>query len=138
MFFFQLQDETTVHLFANCVKTNTLWANIKEFFNGKLKLPSLTSQCVIFDFSNVDQDIFLVSIEVCYYLRILFIFQETPIYSCFRDFLEISRKHTLQNKTQSQDSERKKKQFHKKIARNSEQIAVFQKFLLHECGVGVG
>ena len=29
----------TFNLFVNCTKTNILWANIKEFFNGNLKLP---------------------------------------------------------------------------------------------------
>ena len=42
MFFLQFEEESTVHLLANCTKTNTFWDNIKELFNGKLKLPSLT------------------------------------------------------------------------------------------------
>ena len=58
--FCNLEDEITYHLFAICTKTNILWTNIKEFFNGNLKLPSLTPQSAMFRFSDVDQDIFLV------------------------------------------------------------------------------
>ena len=34
MFFLQLEEETTVRLFANRTKTNTLWDKIEGFFNG--------------------------------------------------------------------------------------------------------
>ena len=37
-------ENATIHLFANRTKTNILWTNIKELFNGNLKLPSLTPQ----------------------------------------------------------------------------------------------
>ena len=45
--FCKLDDETTLHLFANCTKTNILWANIKEFCDENLKLPSLVFQMSI-------------------------------------------------------------------------------------------
>ena len=77
-------------IFANCTKTNILWGNTKEFFDGSLKLPSLIPQSAtfMFGFSDVDRDIFLLS------NHILLLFQ-CFIYICFQDFLETSRKYTL-------------------------------------------
>ena len=97
--FCNFEDETTLHLFANCTKINILWANIKEFFNGNSKLLSLTPQRAMFGFSDLNQDILLVLNHILYcYLSILFIFQDTSIYSCFQDFLEISRRYKFYNK----------------------------------------
>ena len=40
------------------------WASIKKFFNGNLKLPSLTSQSLMFGFSYLNQDTYLVLIYI--------------------------------------------------------------------------
>ena len=39
----------------------------------------------MFGFLDIDQDIFLVSNHILFYLSISFTFQKTPTYSCFQD-----------------------------------------------------
>ena len=48
VFFCNLEDEATLHIFASCTKTTILWANIK------------TTQSAMFGFSDADLNIFLV------------------------------------------------------------------------------
>ena len=54
------QDETVIHLFANCSKSKTLWNSLKEFFKDTINLPSLTPQSAIFGFLQTDQELFLI------------------------------------------------------------------------------
>ena len=59
--FCQLEGETPFELFANCTKTNILWANIKEFFQWKFKTSFTDStECHEFSFLEVHQYIFLI------------------------------------------------------------------------------
>ena len=54
------EDETVIHLFANCSKSKTLWNSLKEFFKDTINLPSLTPQSAIFGFLQTDQELFLI------------------------------------------------------------------------------
>ena len=54
------EDETVIHLLANCSKSKTLWNSLKEFFKGIINLPSLTPQSGIFGFLQTDQELFLI------------------------------------------------------------------------------
>ena len=116
--FRNFEDETTVHLFANCTKTNILWANIKEFFNEDLKLPSVTPKSVMFGFSDVDQDIFLVSNHILLLFK-HFISRDSNILLFLRFFRNLQKVCIIEQKI-GEESESKKELFHKKIAKNLE------------------
>ena len=63
LYIFKLSDtkfETTIHLFANCSKSKTLWNSLKEFFKNTINLPILTPQSAIFRFLKTDQGLFLI------------------------------------------------------------------------------
>ena len=49
-FFCNQEDETIIHLFANCPKSKTLWKSLKEFLKDTINLPLLTPQSAIFGF----------------------------------------------------------------------------------------
>ena len=54
------EDETVIHLFANCSKSKTLWNSLKEFFKDAINLPSLTLQSAIFGLLQTNQELFLI------------------------------------------------------------------------------
>ena len=119
------EDETTLYLFANCTKTDIIRANIKEFFNGNLKHPSLTLQSAIFGFSDVDQDIFLVSNYVLLLFKhFMSISRDSNILLFSRFFRNLQKVYTIEPKT-SQESERKKKQFHKEWQKTQNKLFSF-------------
>ena len=97
-----------------------LWGNIKEFFNGNLKLPSMTPQSVMFGFSDVDQDIFLVSNHILLlFMHFIHISRDSNILLFSRFFRNLQKVYTIEQKI-SQESERKNKLLHKKWQKNSE------------------
>ena len=53
------EDETVIHVFANCSKSKTLWNRLKEFFKDTINLPSLTSQSAILDSYRLIRNYFL-------------------------------------------------------------------------------
>ena len=73
------EDETVIHLLANCSKSKTLWNSLKEFFKDTINLSSLTPQSAIFGFLQTDQELFLIiniyNIYYCY-LNITHMFQD--------------------------------------------------------------
>ena len=54
------EDETVIHLFANCYKSKTLWNSLKKFFKDTINLPSLTPQSAILGFPQTDHELFLI------------------------------------------------------------------------------
>ena len=54
------EDETIIHLFANCPNGKTLWDSLKEFLKETINLPLLTPQSAIFGFLQTDQELFLI------------------------------------------------------------------------------
>ena len=111
--FCNLEDETTLHLSANCTKTNILWANIKEFFNGNLKLPSLTPESAMFGFSDVDQNMFLVLSHILLLFKhFIYISRDSNILLFSRFFRHLKKVYTIEQKI-NQANGRKKKLFHK-------------------------
>ena len=52
--FYQSENETPIHLFHGCIKTNLLWYKLKEFLKTKIDLPVDTAQSAIFCFINYE------------------------------------------------------------------------------------
>ena len=58
----ELYDETPQHLFYECIYTQHLWNHLQIYISGKIALPDLTPQSVIFGFTNVlDQNYITVN-----------------------------------------------------------------------------
>ena len=58
------EDKTIIFLFANCLKSETLWNSLKEFLKDTINSPLLTPQRAIFEFLKSDQELFLILIYV--------------------------------------------------------------------------
>ena len=98
-YFCNLEDETTLYLFTNCTKANIVWANIKEFFNGNLKHPSLTSQSAMFGFSDVHQNIFLVLHHILLLFKhFIYISRDSNVFLFSRFFRNLQRVYTINQK----------------------------------------
>ena len=54
--FCQSENETPIHLFHGCIKTNLLWYKLKEFLKTKIDLPVNTPQGAIFGFLNCENN----------------------------------------------------------------------------------
>ena len=54
--FCQSENETPIHLFHGCIKTNLLWYKLKEFVKTKIDLPVNTPQNAIFGFLNYESN----------------------------------------------------------------------------------
>ena len=50
------ENETPIHLFHGCIKTNLLWHKLKEFVKAKIDLPVNTPQSAIFGFLNYESN----------------------------------------------------------------------------------
>ena len=59
--FCQSENETPIHLFHGCIKTNLLWYKLKEFRKPKVDLPVNTSQSAIFGFLNYENNSDIIS-----------------------------------------------------------------------------
>ena len=58
----ELYDETPQHLFYECIYTQHLWNHLQLYISGKIALPALTPQSVIFGFTDVlDQNYIIVN-----------------------------------------------------------------------------
>ena len=55
-FFCQSENETPIHLFHGCIKTNLLWYKLKKFLQAKTDLPVNTPQSAIFGFLNYENN----------------------------------------------------------------------------------
>ena len=58
--FCKCEEETTIHLFHSCRKTQTLWTQISSHLNSHLNLPYLTPQSAIFDFLDISNKDYLI------------------------------------------------------------------------------
>ena len=54
--FYQSENETPIHLFHGCIKTNLLWYKLKKFLQAKTDLPVNTPQSAIFGFLNYENN----------------------------------------------------------------------------------
>ena len=54
--FCQSENETPIHLFHGCIKTNLLWYKLKKFLKAKIDLPLNTPQSAIFGFLNYENN----------------------------------------------------------------------------------
>ena len=54
--FYQSKNETPIHLFNGCIKTNLLWYKLKKFLKAKIDLSVNTPQSVIFGFLNYENN----------------------------------------------------------------------------------
>ena len=98
----------------NFTKTNILWANIKKFFSGNLKFPSMTPNSVMFGFLDVDENIFLVSNHILLLFKHFYcISKNTAILLFSRFFRNLQKVYTIEQKV-SQEIKRKKKLIYKK------------------------
>ena len=52
--FCQSENETPIHLFHGCIKTNFLWSKLKGFLKAEIDLPVNTPQSAIFGFLNYE------------------------------------------------------------------------------------
>ena len=55
-FFCQSENETPIHLFHGCIKTNLLQYKLKKFLKTKIDLPVNTSQSTMFGFLNYENN----------------------------------------------------------------------------------
>ena len=53
--FCQSENETPIHFFHGCIKTNLLWYKLKKFVKTKIDLPVNTPQSAIFGFLNYEK-----------------------------------------------------------------------------------
>ena len=56
--FYQSENETPIHLFPGCIKTNLLWYwyKLKKYLKTKIDLPVNTPQSTIFGFLNYENN----------------------------------------------------------------------------------
>ena len=54
--FYQSENETPIHLFHGCIKSNLLWYKLKNFLKTKTDLPLNTPQTAIFGFRNYENN----------------------------------------------------------------------------------
>ena len=54
--FCRSENETPIHLFHECIKTNLLWYKLKKFLKTKIDLPVNTRQSAIFGFLNYENN----------------------------------------------------------------------------------
>ena len=54
--FYQSENETPIHLFHGCIKTNLLWYKFKKFLKAKIDLPVNTPKSAIFGFRNLENN----------------------------------------------------------------------------------
>ena len=54
--FCQSENETPIHLFHGCIKTNLLWYKLKQFLKVKIDLSVNTPQSAIFSFLNYENN----------------------------------------------------------------------------------
>ena len=54
--FYQSENETPIHLFHGCIKTNLLWYKLKRIIKAKIDLPVNTPQSAIFGFLNYENN----------------------------------------------------------------------------------
>ena len=52
--FCKSNDETTLHLFHDCIKVKALWVKLSNFFRPILILPSLTPESAFLGFENIN------------------------------------------------------------------------------------
>ena len=67
--FWNLEDETVIHLFIHCSKTKRLWCTVTEYFKRNLNIPSLSPQSGIFDFLEADDKVFLILNHLLLFFR---------------------------------------------------------------------
>ena len=106
--FCNLEDETAVHLFANCNINTSLWNNIKEFFHSNLSIPPLTPQSAILGFYDIDQDAFLIINHILLLFKyFIYISRDTKTLSFSRFYRYLQTIYTIEKRI-SQESEKKK------------------------------
>ena len=54
--FCQSENETPIHLFHGCIKTNLLWYKLKKILKAKIDLPLNMPQSAIFGFLNYENN----------------------------------------------------------------------------------
>ena len=54
--FCQSENETPIHLFHGCIKTNLLWYKLKKIIKAKIDLLVNTPQSAIFGFLNYENN----------------------------------------------------------------------------------
>ena len=60
-YFCKCEEETTIHFFHICRKTQSLWTQLTSHLNRHLNLPHLTPQSVIFDFLDISNKDYLIA-----------------------------------------------------------------------------
>ena len=75
--FCKCEEETTIHLFHICRKTQALWTQLTSHLNRHLNLPYLTPQSAIFGFLDISNKDYLIVNQCYYYLSTTLTMQET-------------------------------------------------------------
>ena len=74
-FFCKMIEETPLHLFYNCTKTNLLWDQLKEFIsNETLSFPSLMSQSAILGHIDLSDNYLIINHLILIYKFYNFIY----------------------------------------------------------------
>ena len=55
------EEETILHTFYSCIFTKALWNDLKNSVEGFLQLPNLTPQSAMFDFLDINTNVYLIS-----------------------------------------------------------------------------
>ena len=110
--FCNLEDETIIHLFANCSKSKTLFNSLKEFFKD-INLPSLTLQSANFGFLQTEQELCLILNYFYRHLNTTYMFQNVlkPLLVALKTNI---KKTCILEKDLSKYDEKKKRFFLKK------------------------
>ena len=66
--FYQSENETPIHLFHGCIKTNLLWYKLKKILKAKIDLPLNMPQSAIFGFLNYENNSDIINHLLKYYL----------------------------------------------------------------------
>ena len=70
--FCNIEDETIVHLFSQCIVTNDLWSQIKSYFSRFLTLPEVTPQSAFLGFLDVDEHELIINQILLTYKMVIY------------------------------------------------------------------
>ena len=108
------EDETVIHLFADCSKTKTLWIHLKTYFQHSLELPSLCPQSAVFGFLQADRNVFLTLNHLLLLFKNYIYMSRSSRSISLSGLLKIIKKVCILEKSYSKYSDKKQRTFNVK------------------------
>ena len=105
-----MEEETINHIFINCQETNSLWIDLKLFFDNNIHFPELDPQSAIFGFSQVDHDCFLILNHILLLFKhYVYISRDSHKLSLAALVRNIKKVYVLEKKVSANNENKKKK-----------------------------